>query len=198
MFEDTRRHVETVVQELEGEQDFLPLMAVRNHRDELAIAGLMMPDEADAKNFLADTMAAICTLHRATEVAFTSVAWMVAPVDGKMPDLPPSQCADRQEIVMITMVDAEGEASIHTAAMVREAGKCGVGLWEEMPGAAKGAGRFVNAIRLGIAMGQKIPPDMCDYLDREIAEGNSEKLVNMMVKTYGFALGRDRDGGVQK
>lgn len=198
LFEHTRKHVEKMMQDVTGDEDFLPIMAVRDHKGDLIACGLLMPDEGQEKDMMAWTMSAICALHRATEVAFTSAAWIVIRKDKEpMPDMPPSECPDRQEVAMITMVDADGKGFLHTAPIIRENNMAGVGMWEDCTpksGNVMTAGRFYDAICIGVGMGQSMPSDLAAYLDEEIAAGRSERLIHMMVKKFQML---NQDGGVQ-
>lgn len=211
LFEDTRRHIEMAMMGLTGGNDFQPLMVVRNHEDEMVVVPLMMPSETDAKNALAHTMTAICALHRAQEVAFGSTAWLVTRRgDEPLPDRA-STAPDRQEVAMIAMLDVDGNGALHTAAVIRENNKVGCGLWEEIssgfkPGRTVHAGRFHDAMRIGIAMGQAVrneQPDLAAYIDGQIAVDGGQRLVGIMVKQLaGMSSGGNaqtpNDGGVQK
>lgn len=189
LFEDTRRHVEKAMMELTGEDDFMPLMVLRDHKDDLIVAGLMMPDETEGKDMLAFTMTAVCALHRAQEVAFSSVSWLVKRTgDEPLPERA-ATAPDRQEVAMIAMTDVDGNGALHTAAVIRENNRVGCGLWEKMEAPAGGkavqTGRFADAVRIGIAMGQTMrneQPDLAAYVDSQIAVDGGTRLVGLMVK----------------
>lgn len=185
LFEDVQKQVEEVVAGLQGEDDFMPMMIVKDHRERILCIGLVMPQEADAKDLLAASMAAICALHRATEAAFTSVAWMVAREPGKkMPDKPPSECDDRQEIVVLAAVKADGTQALFSAPMIRENSMCGVGMWEGLGEGEGSGGRFIKAMKVGISTGANMPPDMAEYVDAEVDAGREGKLVAAMTQMY--------------
>lgn len=185
LFEDVQKQVENMVGELEGEADFLPMMIVKDRRDQILCIGLVMPDESAGKDVVAGSMAAVCALYRAKEAAFTCVAWMVQREPGQpMPDKMPSQCEDRQEIVILTAVKADGTSAMFHAPMIRENNMCGVGLWNDLGPEMNASGRFVDAMQAGIAIGQNVPPDMAVYLDEQIEAGREARLVAMMTQMY--------------
>lgn len=185
LFEDVQKHVEYLVSELEGDADYLPTMLARDHQGRVLVVGISLPDDARGKDMAAASMAAVCILYRATEAAFTSVAWRVTPdANGKMPDLPPEQCPDREEVVMVSAVRASGDRSALFAPLIRENNKAGVGLWEGGPPGATLGGRFIDAMQMGIKMGQLIPPDMAAWMDQEIAADREPKVLEMLTETY--------------
>lgn len=184
LFEDVQKHVEHLVSELEGNADYMPTMLARDHEGKVLVVGILLPDDADGKDAAAAAMAAVCILYRATEAAFTSAAWRVISRDGKMPDLPPSECPDREEVVMVNAVRANGDRAALFAPLIRENNKAGVGLWEDGSEGGRFAGRFMDAMRMGIKMGQLIPPDLAAWMDQEIAADREPKILQMLTETY--------------
>lgn len=201
LFERAAKHIEAAVRDIEGDEDFLPFMALTDHRGETIIAGLMMPETAQGKDSVAAMMAALCTLHQATEAAFGSAAWTVeADENGKMPDLPPSECDNRKETVVLQMVDTDCKTSVRMAPMIRENNMAAVGLWEDSPIGADGRGRFLDAMRVGIKAVGDCPADLREYMDRELAEGREAQILQRMAKTFIVALQaaeKIAKGGVQ-
>lgn len=201
LFETTRVHVEKAMSLVSGDQDFMPLMVVRAHDGHLVVCGLGMGDTAESHDQVAWTMSAVCTLYRATEVAFTSVAWYVQRSDGKPLEARPSECADRREVAMISMIgDDESKDSLHVATVIRENNMCGVGMWEEAlipgPGESRHAGRFPDAIRTGMTIGKSVPPDLSAYMDERIAANEECPLIQMMVDNL-QKVHQMREKGVQ-
>jgi hypothetical protein len=184
LFEDVQKHVEHLVSELEGNADYMPTMLARDHEGKVLVVGILLPDDADGKDMAAAAMAAVCILYRATEAAFTSAAWRVISRDGKMPDLPPSECPDREEVVMVSAARLDGSKALLFAPLIRENNKAGVGLWEDGSEGGRLAGRFMDAMRMGIKMGQLIPPDLAAWMDQEIAAGREPKVLQMLTETY--------------
>lgn len=172
-----QQHIERVTLTLENDEDFLPFIVLEDHRGETHYVGIAsMPDDPDLKNKIADMLTAICLLHRATEVAFASTAWWVArTAEEGLPSEPPSQCPDRVEVAMVNVVNVKGDAQMFTAPVIRESGKVGVGLWEHSAGDL--AGRFVIAIQMGISLGQRLPQEMCELFNKELAEGHETELL---------------------
>jgi hypothetical protein len=50
-------------------------------------------------------------------------------------------------------------------------------------------GRFGDAIHMGMDLGAKLPPDMCDYIDAEMADGKAEELVATWLRALSTARG---------
>lgn len=182
LLESAQQHIERVTLELENDEDFLPFIVLNDHQGETHYVGITsMPEDPDLKNKIADMLTAICLLRRAVEVAFASTAWWVERrADGGLPSKPPSECPDRVEVAMVNVVNTQGEATIYTAPVVRESGKVGIGLWEPLAGDM--AGRFVTAVRIGISLGQRLPQEMCELFDRELAEGHETELLKSATK----------------
>lgn len=175
-----QQHIERVTLELENDEDFPPFIVLNDHQGETHYVGITsMPEDPDLKNKIADMLTAICLLRRAVEVAFASTAWWVKRrADGGLPSKPPSECSDRVEVAMVHAVNIDG-AQLHTAPVVRESGKVGIGLWEPLAGDM--AGRFASAIRIGISLGQRLPQEMRELFDKGIAEGNESELLKAAV-----------------
>lgn len=194
LFEQTRRHVEKAMQDVTGDEDFLPLMVVRDHADRLIGIGLMMPDVDAARDVLAHTMSALCMLHRATEVAFTSATWMVKRRGKQRPDLRPSECDDRQEVAIITMINVDGSTVMHAAPIIRENNLAGVGMWSQLGNPAEYMDHFVDAIRVGVAMGQKVPPEIGAFMDSQIGTEGENTIIQTMTKQFAEVSERQRKG----
>lgn len=91
--------------------DDWPMTVVTEHPGESPHA-FDLPDwianSDHAKDALAIALAESARLTKPTKVGLISSAWMIKrPLDEPLPDKPPSQHADRQEIVMIVVADAE-------------------------------------------------------------------------------------------
>lgn len=188
LFEDVQKQVEDMTQKLSGDEDFMPMMIVKDHRDRVLCIGLVWPseDEGEGKDTVAASMAAICALYRAKEAAFTSVAWAVMGGPGKkIPTGSLEKCEDRMEVVMLNAMNADGGSASFIASLVRENNMVGVGLWQDMnEGGLTASGRFLEAMEVGIKMGQQIPPDMGAYLDEEIDANREGRLVHTMTQMY--------------
>lgn len=172
--EHAQKHIERVMRELSGDDDFMPFLTIRNDRDQVAYVGMDMPEEEEGKDVLANYITALCMVHRGVEVTFATVAWLV--LCQQLPDVAPSQHPDRQEQVFVLTVDTTDQFQVHTATVVRDNDMVGVGLWSPM-NATVAEGRFADAIRMGMDLGQKLPPEMRDYIDSKEAEGELADLV---------------------
>lgn len=158
MVEDAQRYIESYMLNCTGDDDFPPFLAVRAKDGQLVIGSMFMPEEPDLKDRLGDTMAAICIMHQATEAVFASVCWMVQCADKKQAEsIAPSQHPDRIECVTLTSLKPGGETTAWMTNVIRENNMVGVGIWEPMND-AQIIGRFADAIRFGLYLGQKLPP----------------------------------------
>ena len=183
--ESVQRYIENMVQDLKGDEDFPPFFIIKDHQGTNRILAVEMPEGADAKDKVANMLAALCALHRVTEAALGAVGWMVK-VDkddlGLVVGLPPSQDPRRVEVVMLTIASVEDDSLMYTADLIRENNLVGVGLWEPSPAAADCQGRFVEAIELGISFGQMLPSEMTEFFDEELGHGREQELIAMMTR----------------
>lgn len=187
LFEDVQKHVEHAVAGLTGSDDFMPLLVVRDHQDRDLAIGMTWPGETGvggSKDMVAASMAALCCLHRAKEAAFASVAWTIRPKPGEWDGTAPADSPDREETVMVAAIHGDGSSTLFTAPMVRENNLCGVGVWDQSPKGAVAGGRFAEAIRHGMVMGENIPPDMAAYIDSEMEAGHEGKMVEIFTRLY--------------
>ena len=183
LVKDAQNYIERVMRELSGDDDFMPFLTMRNAAGEVAFIGMMMPDGAELKNDVAETMVALCMMYRPVEVAFATVAWMVMLPGGSASDaekVTPSEHPDRVETVFITAHTTEGNTGFTSANVIRENNMVGVGVWEDFKSGQLAGGRFGNAIQLGIELGAKIPPEMCAWLDEQIAAGEAQNVILML------------------
>jgi hypothetical protein len=186
--EDAQQHIERMMQELSGDEDFLPFMTIKDREDRVVLAGLVMPQDPDEKDQIANMMTALCMVHRGVEVIFASSSWMVYRGSGD-PDpyqtgQPLSKHPDRIEMAFVVVVNIDGQCAMHSAPLIRENNMVGVGMWSSTePSAAKVAGRFAEAIHVGMELGQQLPPEVCEYIDSEARkEGRLESLVQSTVQ----------------
>jgi len=170
LLEETQRYAETAALQLTGLNDFDPVVMVKTRHGDIAVAHLLMPDEEEGRAAVAAIMAAVCGVNLGVEATFCSAAWVAQyPKDTDMtmqPDVMPSQHPDRQEIVSLVLVNAEGRATMHSAPIIRENNLVGIGLWEQPSPDTEPEGRFISSLRLGLRMAKDIPADMADDLER--------------------------------
>ena len=184
LVDHARQHIASLVADLEGDNDFMPFMTLRDREGRVIYAGLMMPDGADEKDGISDVMMGLCMVHRAVDVAFVSTSWMVTRrvyENGQPKDwdgTPPSQHPDRVEVVVLVHITPDGD-QFYNAPVTRQNNKVSIGEWDA--GGVTG-GRFANAIKTGMMLGTKIPPSLHDYMDAEIEAGRSEELVRMLLR----------------
>jgi len=175
LIDNAQAHIEEMVVSLKDDEDFLPFMALRRVEEGTVFVGLMMPDEPDRKDAVADTMMALCAIHRTTEVVFASTVWMVeGPKDM---NVAPSQSPDRVEKAFLFHATLDGDA-YHTASVLRSYGTVTLGGWEQYS-ATKTIGRFGDAIHIGMRMGRDIAtnPTLCAYVDEKLAANEDEQLI---------------------
>jgi hypothetical protein len=187
--ENTKKHLASIMKDLSGKDDFMPFLLLNSKVGHIYV-GLMMPGEEDKKDSLADTMMAVCAVHRATEAMFVSTSWMVSRKKDEGPldmSTPPSQQPDRVEAVfMVHHTSSTDDVTTYSAPVIRKDNTVGLGEWTDSPGVKIG-GRFGDAIRHGMKFGEDIPTDMAEYLDAEITAGRSEQAVKMMLRALNSA-----------
>lgn len=191
MIEEAQGHVERMVAELEGDDDIMPFMTIRGRDEEgIVYVGLMMPEGGVEKNHIADTMMALCALNRAVAVVFGCTSWQVTcdPKDAeavkKAESVMPSQHPDRQEIVFLHHATADGDSYASTV-LTRENNKVRLGGWSSDPRGGRVGGRFGDAIHLGMKLGAEMPPEMCEWIDEQVADGNSQQLLATFMRALG-------------
>jgi|694.fasta_scaffold05332_16 hypothetical protein len=162
---------------LEGKDDFVPFIIVTDDRDREFFVGFAeMPTDPEAKDQIADLIMALCVVHGAVEVAFGSAAWSAeTPVDDDS-DAPPSERSNRKEVAIVSAANAAGVRDVRIASVVRENGKVGIGLWEQIPPTAM-TGRFAEALHMGIKLSAKIPPEIRAYLREQTEAGLIQEIV---------------------
>lgn len=162
---------------LEREEDFVPFVIVVDERGrEFFVGFAQMPTEPEAKDRLADMIIALCVVHGAVEVAFGSAAWSAETTVDDTSDVPPSKRPNRQEVAIVSAANAAGVKNVTIASVVREGGKVGIGLWEQLPLAAI-AGRFAEALHMGLKLSGKIPPEVRAFLREQIEAGLVQEIV---------------------
>lgn len=183
LLEDTRKHVESLVEDLTGDDDFMPFMVCEG-REGTAIVGLMMPDN-DERDDMADVIAAMLAAWQATEAVFASAAWAVMgaiPMDIG-PAVLPSQHPARQEIVFVVHAGSGGD-EFQSAPLNRMDGKVSMGEWTGEPQEAQLGGRFADAMHMGIHLGANLPAAIADDL-REVAKTVSlEEAIRPLVGAF--------------
>lgn len=183
-----KQHIESILKELKGQEDFLPFLTAECRDSDAQIyMGVCMPDEEEGKNAVADTMLAICAIHRATEAVFASMTWLVegyAAQQGMRQGIRPSESMDRIEVAFLHHARNTEIGNVlhtaHTAPVIRRDNTVRIGEWSSY-GKALSAGRFADAIRQGMDLGGRMPPDICAHIDSEIAAGHEDNLVKSMI-----------------
>lgn len=194
LLEHAQRHVASMVADLEGEQDFMPFMTIRD-RDTggVAYVGLMMPSGGDEKDGIADVMTALCAIHRTTEAVFVCTSWQVTCKNSGDPEaqkyaqsLPPSQHPDRVEVVFAHEATPDGDL-YSSAQVIRQNNGVMIGEWSEGSRSQNVGGRFGDAIHMGIRLGADLPPEVSSWIDEQIAEGNQEELLFRFMRAVNTA-----------
>jgi len=183
LIDQARISIAVMMEDLEGEEDFIPFMTIRSRDTNRTLyVGMDMP--GDNKDLVADTMTVLCATHRAAEVVFASVAWMVTKSNpaSRTQWVAPSKDPDRVETVFI--LEAKEDAMVtHTAPVTRENNAVRLGEWSSFPATADVTGRFGDAIRMGMGWGRSIPPDLGEFIDTEMAEGRGERIITGLTRT---------------
>ncbi|AGT12050.1 hypothetical protein SEA_TELAVIV_76 [Mycobacterium phage TelAviv] len=189
---DAQKYIEQVMADLTGDDDFPPFLALENSKGEVMIAMLRASSKGDeARDMMADMMAALCLAHRAVAVLFASVCWMVtcdSQEEAFNLAAAPSEHPDRKEAIVLTATRNLGNTTeAHIANVIRENNLVGVGLWEEMDG-SEAAGRFVSAMKFGLRLAPRLPKVFCDVVDKALNSDNLEdtqRILTMMAETIG-------------
>lgn len=182
LVEDARRHVESLVEDLEGNDDFMPFMTIVCHDDKVAYVGLEMPDE-EGKGDIADVMAAMTAAYRAKEVVFGSVSWMVKSAKKEGLGMMPSEHPDRVEAVFLLHITGDGD-TMHHAEVRREDGTVFLDTWDSFEADSNVSGRFGTAIHMGMKLSANLPPEMVEYMEANFAVGKEEEVVGPMVRAF--------------
>lgn len=162
---------------LENEEDFVPFVILADESDREFFTAFQMPSDPEGKDRLADVIMALCVVHGAVAVAFGSSAWSAETSVDDASDAPPSQRANRKEIAYVSAANRDGVSDVRVASMVRESGKVAVGLWEQIPTEAM-AGRFAEALHMGLKLSSKMPTEVRDFLREQIKAGLAEEIIN--------------------
>lgn len=163
---------------LNDKEDFVPFVIVADDQDrEFFIGFAQMPTEPEAKNELADMIMALCVVHGAVEATFGSAAWSAETSADDNSDVPPSERPNRKEVAMACAATSAGVKDVCIASVVRENGKVGIGLWEQMPPTVAAAGRFAEALHMGLKLSAQIPPEIRAFLREQIEAGLMREIV---------------------
>jgi|LakMenEpi03Aug12_release.lakeMendotaPanAssembly.Ray.scaffolds.fasta_scaffold210443_3 hypothetical protein len=161
---------------LEDGQDFVPFIIIIDDQDREFFVGFgQMPTEPEAKDQLADIIMALCVVHGAVEAAFGSAAWSAAAELNDDLKVPPSKRPNRQEVAIVSAANNAGVSNVSIASVVREGGKVGIGLWE-LPDKAI-AGRFAEALHMGLKLSSKIPAEIRAFLREQIEAGLLQEIL---------------------
>ena len=155
----------------------MPFVIIMDERDKEFFSGFTeMPSDPEAKDRLADIIMALCIVQGAVAAVFGSCAWSVKPATKEDIELPPSQNPKREEVAIVSAADSTGISEVQVASVIRESGKVGVGLWEQLsPDGANG--RFAEALHMGIKLSTKMPTEVRDYLREQIEAGLIDEVV---------------------
>jgi hypothetical protein len=166
-----RHHVEELVNDQRGENDFMPFMTVRRRDGQEAYLG-MHGMEPETKDDLAAVMFGMIVAHQATEAVFASVSWMVAYPRDQVPGVlnvdlvQPSKHPDRYEAVMMEHATRDG-GTCYTAKVHRRDGRVYLDEWDQLDTSNAGGGRFGDAMFAGLRMAAVLPPEMLELADED-------------------------------
>ena len=182
LMKKAQQHIEAMTKELSGDGDFTPFMTLLNPQGEITYVGIMMPEGGEVRDTLAATMTAVCVIQNAVEATFSSASWMVSLEGERKLSVPPSEHPDRVETAFIITI-AEGVSTMTTANIIRENNKVEIGLWTEVEQGHALGGRFSDALRYGIELAKRLPPDLRELFDQEVKEGRGQGLVDILSDT---------------
>lgn len=132
------------------DDDWLPMLFFRTTSGVLHVVAVPMIE--DRKDDVAAAIQAMLAMNKATEAALLTSAWMVAQPAGTpgIDSLRPSQHPDRREVLVLTGVD-EAAAITRLARIHRHPERPPtLGDLEDTAEGPGIAGRFIDALRLGI------------------------------------------------
>lgn len=195
-----QQFIEFLTLSLEDEEDPVPFIIILDERDKQFFSGFTeIPGDPEGKDRLADIIMALCIAQGAVAAVFGSSVWFVEPLTKEDAELPPSQNPRRKEAVIVSAADSTGVNTVWIAPVIREAGKVGVGLWEQLSLDAAG-GRFAEALHMGVKLSSKMPTEVRDYLREQIEAGLMDEIVtstaNVITEARRTAMTIER--GVEK
>lgn len=177
-----QRFIEFSSLSLEEKEDFVPFILVADENGgEFFVGFAQMPTEPEAKDRLADMIMALCVVHGAVEVAFGSAAWSAETAIDDDSDVPPSERPNRKEVAIVSAANSAGVKDVRIASVVRESGKVGIGLWEQLPAAVAATGRFTEALHMGIKLSSKMPAEVRTFLREQMEAGLAEEILKSTV-----------------
>jgi hypothetical protein len=191
-----RRHVESMVARLEGENDFRPFLTLNGAAAGHVYLSLDMPDRdhPKKKDDVGDVIAAVLAAYRASEAVFCSVTWAVfAKRDEKLGEVAPSDDPRRVEMVFMLQVDLDKGDTFHNAEVIRRDGRVSLGTWEASSQQVRASGRFGDAMHMGMTLGADMPEAMTSYIDAQLRAGDEMKVLRPMINAL-----RQFRKGVQK
>jgi len=177
---NAQQHIESLVQDLRGEADFMPFLITRRGGQEFYFGLAAMADET--KNDIADLMGAAVTVTQPDEAVFASVTWMVQAPKGTNPEFRPSEHPDRKEVVMVLHVTRDGSC-MYSAALHRRDNRVLLGAWDRLGAEATG-GRFADAIHAGMKVGAAIPEDFQQWCQERIAAGKFDEVLRPAMNAF--------------
>jgi len=172
----TRRFIESEVEDLRGEKDFMPFMIYTTAKDENVYVGLAAMGEPAERDGMASSATGMLAVYRATEAVFASCSWMANMTPEERDTTMPSEHPNRREEAFILHVDPEGKDHFHSAAIHRIKGRVTLGAWRQDDEMIGVGGRFARAIHLGIELGKELPPEMIAFIDAHI-ESEPQRLI---------------------
>jgi hypothetical protein len=180
ILDNAKRHIESLVTELEGDDDFMPFLITRRDDKEFYVGLAAMTDET--KDDMADVMFAAVAVTRAEEAVFASVSWVVrqASDEEDLTDIRPSQHPQRQEAVFITQVTRDGDA-IWLADLVRQDGRAVLKDWDQ---AQIQGGRFARALSAGMRLGAQMPEEFQEWCQAAIDSGHIEDVLRPAMSAF--------------
>lgn len=188
-----KAYVSSLVDDLEGDNDFIPFLMIQPMGTDFDIGNwhmlaAVMPGEPEQKNRIADFFTAACAVYNAEEVVFCSAGWSVKNPCKEEMERAPSDSPLREEDVFIAHSTRFTGNSIghHSSAIVRENGKVFLSKWEDMVGISA-VGRFAEAITLGLKLAVEMPPDVREGVTEMVANGQEEKLISAMASMISSA-----------
>lgn len=180
-----KAYVESMVEDLEGDNDFMPFLMIQpKDCDDIGgwhMLAMMMPGEPEKKDKIADFLTSACCIYNAEEVVFCSAGWSVKNPCKEEMEMSPSDSPMREENVFIAHATRYTGRNVghHSSNLVRENGKVFLQQWVDMVGISA-VGRFAEAITLGLKLAVEMPPDVREGVVELVNAGDEQKLMAAM------------------
>jgi hypothetical protein len=188
LVEAARDHITRRVDDLEGDDDFMPFMLVNGPTDRVYV-GIDMPRFGSPRDDIADVMMALVVTHEGTEAVFASMAWTLRDITAEerkqWGNRDFGEHPNRVETVFMVYAGPDDRDEFHSAPVTRENNMVRLGVWVS-PDAFdyRMGGRFSNAMHAGIGLARNMPAEMVEFTRQQVAAGNERDVMKHLIRAY--------------